>query len=292
MISMTGYGKSSIVKDEYEIEIEIKSVNAKFLDLKCYIPRDTNYLELPLRTLVTQYFKRGTIELRLRYIDHSNPRISINENKLKVLIGTMKQILKVCDADKMPIEYILREYDVLEYKSVLFESVEFNKDIITAAKKAIKNQQITARKEGLSIKKQILDSLTRLSKAIEDIDATIPQFRKELYEKMKSRILEVLPQATNVSLEQRLMQELALYLDRYDIQEEVNRLKEHIDSVQKHIEEKDENDMGKSLNFIYQEMHREANTLGSKYSNQLSFNNVLLIKEEIEKSREIIQNVM
>lgn len=292
MISMTGYGKSSIIKDEYEIEIEIKSVNAKFLDLKCYIPRDTNYLELPLRTLVTQYFKRGTIELRLRYIDHSNPRISINENKLKVLIGTMKQILKVCDADKMPIEYILREYDVLEYKSVLFESVEFNKDIITAAKKAIKNQQITARKEGLSIKKQILDSLTRLSKAIEDIDATIPQFRKELYEKMKSRILEVLPQATNVSLEQRLMQELALYLDRYDIQEEVNRLKEHIDSVQKHIEEKDENDMGKSLNFIYQEMHREANTLGSKYSNQLSFNNVLLIKEEIEKSREIIQNVM
>jgi uncharacterized protein (TIGR00255 family) len=289
---MTGYGKSSIIKDEYEIEIEIKSVNAKFLDLKCYIPRDTNYLELPLRTLVTQYFKRGTIELRLRYIDHSNPRISINENKLKVLIGTMKQILKVCDADKMPIEYILREYDVLEYKSVLFESVEFNKDIITAAKKAIKNQQITARKEGLSIKKQILDSLTRLSKAIEDIDATIPQFRKELYEKMKSRILEVLPQATNVSLEQRLMQELALYLDRYDIQEEVNRLKEHIDSVQKHIEEKDENDMGKSLNFIYQEMHREANTLGSKYSNQLSFNNVLLIKEEIEKSREIIQNVM
>jgi uncharacterized protein (TIGR00255 family) len=292
MISMTGYGKSSIIKDDYEIEIEIKSVNAKFLDLKCYIPRDTNYLELPLRTLVTQYFKRGTIELRLRYIDHSNPRISINENKLKVLIGAMQQILKVCDADKMPLEYILREYDVLDYKSVLFESVEFNKDIITAAKKAIKNQQITARKEGLSIKKQILESLMRLSKAIEEIDATIPQFRKELYEKMKSRILEVLPQATNVSLEQRLMQELALYLDRYDIQEEVNRLKEHIDSVHKHIEEKDENDMGKSLNFIYQEMHREANTLGSKYSNQLSFNNVLLIKEEIEKSREIIQNVM
>jgi uncharacterized protein (TIGR00255 family) len=292
MISMTGYGKSAIQRDEYEIEIEIKSVNAKFLDFKCYIPKETNYLELPLRTAVNLNFKRGTIELRLRYVDHTKPDVFVNENKLSVLNDALNRIRTACKTDAIPLDYILKEYDVIEYKSNLFNLVQFNKDVIAVAKKAIKNQQISAIKEGISINKNIVNSLLVINNAIEGIDSTIPEFRKQLFEKMKNRILEILPQASGVNIEQRLMQELAIYLDRYDIQEEINRLKEHIDSASKNLKVKAENDMGKTLNFIFQEMHREANTLGSKYSNQLSFNNVLLIKEEIEKCREIIQNVM
>jgi uncharacterized protein (TIGR00255 family) len=292
MISMTGYGKSTIKKDDYEIEIEIKSVNSKFLDLKCFVPKDTSYLELPIRTTIGQYYKRGSIEVRLRYIDHTKPEVKINENKLKVLNDAIRTIMNICKSDSIPLEYILKEYDVLEFKSRLFESVEFNKDVIDATKKAIRNQQITARKEGISIRKIILTSLKSIQSAVIYIDETIPEFRNDLFLKMQSRINDVLPQASSINLEQRLMQELAIYLDKYDIQEELNRLKEHIDTVQNHIQERDENDIGKTLNFIFQEMHREANTLGSKYSNKLSFNNVILIKEEIEKCREIIQNVM
>jgi uncharacterized protein (TIGR00255 family) len=292
MISMTGYGKAAIQTDDYEIEVEIKSVNAKYLDFKCYIPRETNYLELPLRTLINQHYKRGTIELRMRYIDQTKPAVSINENKLKVLNDSMRKIMAICETKDLPLEYLLKEYDVLEFKSNLFELVDFNKDVIAVAKKAIKNHQITAKKEGLSIRKHIMASLDKINTAVIEIDNTIPAFRKELFDKMKSRINDVLGQSSPVNIEQRLMQELAIYLDRYDIQEEVNRLKEHIDSVYEHLKENDENDLGKTMNFIFQEMHREANTLGSKYSNQFSFSNVLLIKEEIEKSREIIQNVM
>lgn len=292
MISMTGYGKSSTVKDDYEIEIEVKSVNAKFLDLKFHMSKDVNYLELPLRTTINQFYKRGTIELRLRYVDHTKPSVSINEDKLKILNEAIAKIMKVCKADKIPLEYILKEYDVIEFKSRLFENVSFNKDVILTLKKAILNQQKTAKKEGMSIKKHIIASIDKISKSVLQIDSTIPNFRKELFDKMKSRIEDILPQSTNINLEQRLMQELAIYLDRYDIQEEINRLKEHVDTLHKLIDLREEDEVGKTLNFVFQEMQREANTLGSKYSNQHSFDNILQIKEEIEKCREIIQNVM
>jgi len=289
---MTGYGKASLIKDDYEIEIEIKSVNAKFLDLKCYIPKDLNYLELPLRTAINQNYKRGTVEMRLRYNDRTKPEVRVNEDKLEILSKAMQSIVKQLNAEKMPIEYIMREYDILEFKSNLFEMVEFNKDVASVLKKAIQNQQKMSSKEGLSIKKHILSSIEKIFLAVSEIEGTILAFRKELFEKMKNRITEILPQSTNTNLEQRLMQELAIYLDRYDIQEEINRLKEHIDTMHKNITERDDNDMGKTLNFIFQEMQREANTLGSKYSNHHSFGNILVIKEEIEKCRELVQNVM
>lgn len=292
MISMTGYGKASVEKEFYEIEIELKSINAKFLDLKCYIPKDLSYLELPLRTALNQYYKRGTIELRVRYTDHTKPSATLNKEKLAVLNDVLQQIMKTCKAEKMPIEYILREYDVIELKSHLFEMVEFNQDVMAALKKAIANQQKMARKEGIGIKKVIFSSLETIISAVEEIEVTVPEFRNELYKKMYSRVQDVLGQSTKQNLEQRLMQELAIYLDKYDIQEELNRIKEHIDTMYKQINDKPENDLGKTLNFVFQEMQREANTLGSKYSNYHSFTNVLLIKEEIEKCREIIQNVM
>lgn len=292
MISMTGYGKANVTQKEYEIEIEIKSVNAKFLDLKTYIPKDVSYLELPIRTTVNQFYKRGTVEVRLRYLDNTKPIAYLNEERLKSVADVISRILPVVKADAMPIEYILKEYDIIELKSNLSNMVEFNKDVIVALKKAITNQQKMAKKEGIGIKKCILSSVGKISQAVTDVESTISIFRKELFEKMKGRINDVLTQSTHINLEQRLMQELAIYLDKYDIQEELNRLKEHIDTLHKQIEEKESNDLGKTLNFIFQEMQREANTLGSKYSNYHSFSNILLIKEEIEKCREIVQNVM
>jgi uncharacterized protein (TIGR00255 family) len=292
MISMTGYGKASLAKADYEIEIEVKSVNGKFMEFKCNIPKDVSFLEPQLRAEINKKYKRGTVDLKLRYVDQSKPVIKINEEKLNVFAEVIHQVMKACKTDTMPLEYVLREYDIIEYRNKIAENPLFAKDIMSTLSKAIKIQQKGAKKEGLSIKKHILVSIERISEAVNAIEATIPNFRKELFEKMKSRIVDLLPQSTNINLEQRLMQELAIYLDRYDIQEEINRLKEHVDTLHKTIEDRAANDIGKTLNFVFQEMQRESNTLGSKYSNQHSFSNILLIKEEIEKCREIIQNVM
>lgn len=292
MISMTGFGKAAISKDDYEIEIEIKSVNGKFMEFKSNIPKDVNYLEPLLRAKINKNYKRGTVELKLRYIDRSKPEICINEKKLMVYSDIMHKVMDACKTETMPLEYMLKEFDIIEYGNRLSDNSQFTKDIIDTLSKAIKIQQKSARKEGNSIKKHILKSISCISDAVIQIETTIPVFRKELFEKMKARIIDLLPQSTNINLEQRLMQELAIYLDRYDIQEEINRLKEHIDTLHKTLVDRAANDIGKTLNFIFQEMQRESNTLGSKYSNQHSFSNILLIKEEIEKCREIIQNVM
>ncbi len=292
MISMTGYGKASAIKDEYEIEIEIKSVNAKFLDLKCYIPKEVNYLDLPLRTTVNQHYKRGSIELRMHYVDRTKPQIRLNEEKLKNIKSVFTKIRSILKTDQLPMEYLLKEYDLIEFKSTLFDRNDFNLDIVAVLKKAIANQQKMAQKEGIGIKKMIVKSTDMIIESLLGIENTIPKFRQELFDKMKARIQEVLPLANKQNLEQRLMQELAVYLDKYDIQEEINRLKEHIDTLHKYISENEGNDLGKTLSFIFQEMQREANTLGSKYSNYHSFANILLIKEEVEKCREIVQNVM
>jgi uncharacterized protein (TIGR00255 family) len=260
--------------------------------LKCYIPKDVSYLELPIRTTINQFYKRGTVEIRLRYVDHTKPTISLNEEKLVAINSIMPRIMQLCKTEILPIEYILKEYDVIALKSELYEIIEFNTDVIATLKKAITNQQKMAKKEGIGISKVILASLDRIQSAVTHVESTIPAFRKELFTKMQARIYDILPQSARQNIEQRLMQELAIYLDKYDIQEELNRLKEHIDTIYAQIKEKEENDLGKTLNFILQEMQRESNTLGSKYSNYHSFNNILLIKEEIEKCREIIQNVM
>jgi uncharacterized protein (TIGR00255 family) len=289
---MTGFGKCNKQTNEYSIEIELKSTNSKYLDLKIYLSKDMSFLEPRLRLIITKYFKRGSIEVRIKYSDYTPPIVKVNESKFIPLYEIVSKLTNSLNNNTVPIEYILKEFDIIEYHSTLFESDNFVKDVEQTLKKTIKEQQRAAKKEGKSIKLQIIKTIDDISKALVDIDNTIPTYRKELYDKMKSRIESVILQATNLDIEQRLMQELAIYLDRYDIQEEISRLKEHIDTISKHLDERSENDLGKTLNFIFQEMQREANTLGSKYSNYLSFSSILLIKEEIEKCREVIQNVM
>jgi len=292
MISMTGYGKALLVKDEYEIEIELKSINAKFLDIKTYIPRDILFLEPQFRSILSKRIKRGTLECRMRFIDHTEPIIEINEIKLKYFNDIMHKVMHICKSDKVPLEFMLKEYELIEYQSSISENPQFVKDALSTLKQAIKSQQKMAAKEGISIKRHIHNSLRKIQLAAIEIENDIPRFKQELYDNMRNRILEVLPQSDNISLEQRLMQELAIYLDRYDVHEEIKRLLEHIDTAEKTIAKRAANDIGKTLSFVFQEMQREANTLGSKYSNPYSFTQVLCIKEEIERCREIIQNVM
>lgn len=292
MISMTGYGKATTKKKNFEIEVEIKSVNSKYLDLKVYCSKELSNMEPLFRKEISNYFQRGTIDLRVRVIDYLEPNISVNEAKLKSLKKATDAVSNIFNNGKIPLEFILKEYDIINYKSILYENQAFKDDLLKTVKKAIIEQRKMAEIEGKGIKTIFIASIKEIRKALQEIDSTIPKYRTQLYERMKSRVLDVLPQSSSQAIEQRLMQELAIYLDRYDINEEITRLSEHIDTLFKKLKSYDGSDIGKTLNFILQEMQREANTLGSKYSNKHSFKYILFIKEEIEKCREIIQNVM
>lgn len=292
MISMTGYGKSKLSETYFDIETEIKTVNAKFLDLKLYLPKELNPLEAEIRSLLTRFYPRGTVEVRFKYNDHSEPEIILNEIALKKLLATFDQYQDLKLSERIPLEFLIKEYGLIEYKSSLFEREDFADSVIKSLKVAIKAQRKMASKEGRQIKKHFTDAIAKIEVSLQNIEQTIDVYKEKLFTDMKLRLSAILKEVEATSLEQRISQELAFYFDKYDIHEELQRLRTHISKFKEIAHNSLKNDTGKTLGFVFQEMQREANTLGSKFSNPLSFDDVIIIKEEVEKCREMILNVI
>jgi len=154
---------------------------------------------------------------------------------------------------------------------------------------AITAHQKMALTEGDSMKEYCFNSLSTMSSALNKIETEFPKYKKEIYSRLKDNIEELLGAFTKEEDHKKLLLETAIYVEKADITEEIVRLNNHIDKFSALLEEKTE--LGKKLNFILQEMHREINTIGSKFNSTKVFDDIILIKEEIEKCREIIQNV-
>jgi len=241
---------------------------------------------------VSQHLLRGTVDLRINYIDHREPPMQLDKvrlTKYKELINQAQSLLET--DDPIPLQYVLAEPGViqtpnnLETDSALIEALESTLD------QAIKSFLTGAIKEGEEIKKEFYKSATKIKVALIEIQELIEPFKQELYEKLKQRLEELLSKESREGLEQRLVVETAIYVDKYDIQEELTRLYSHLDMLIQLLDDTDGQEVGKKLNFILQEMQREANTLGSKFSTTQSFKYILIIKEEVEKCREISLNV-
>lgn len=290
MKSMTGFGKSRITKDNIEVYVEIKSVNGRFFDLKTYLPRELSFFEYEIKKMVVSKLKRGTIELRLYIDDQREPNIAVNELKLRKHYEAIKKALNILSLTQdIPLDILFREPGIFEIENK-FDEDSLLLDIVTKViKNALDEIDKSTSEEGLNIKNVLIDSINAISNAIEVVKQQIQPYKEELFESMKKRIESITKDFKIDTLEQRLVQELALYIDKYDVNEEITRLESHIKLFLETIEHGDE--IGKNLNFILQEMQREANTLGSKFSNSNTFQSILIIKEEIEKCREIAQNV-
>jgi len=143
--------------------------------------------------------------------------------------------------------------------------------------------------EGDSMKEYCLNSLSTMSSALNRIEEEFPIYKKEIFTKLKENIENLLGTFIKEEDHKKLLLETAIYVEKADVTEELIRLKNHIDKFSVLLEEKTE--LGKKLNFILQEMHREINTIGSKFNSTKVFDDIIFIKEEIEKCREIIQNV-
>lgn len=292
MKSMTGYGKAKLSNQDLDIEIEIKSVNGRYLDLKINAPRELNFYENQVRTKIAQRLFRGTIDLRINYVDHREPPMQLDKVRLakyKELIQEAQQSLGTQDA--IPLQYILAEPGVvqtlnnLDTDSILIDALEYTLD------EAIKSLLSVTKREGEEIKKEFYKSAAKIREALTEVQQLIEPYKQELFEKLKQRLEELLSKESREDLEQRLVLETAIYVDKYDIQEELTRLNSHLDTLTQLLDDSEGQEVGKKLNFILQEMQREANTLGSKFSTTQSFKHILTIKEEIEKCREISLNV-
>ena len=290
MKSMTGYGKAKIHKNDMDCEIEIKSINGRFLDMRIYLPREISFFEYPIRQHIGKVLSRGTVEIRVTFADRREPALKLNEVKLVKYYELVKQAQALLDIDKdISLEYLLKEPGIIESINNLDEDEQLAELLNQTLDKAIEALELSLRAEASNIKETLKHSSDLMLETLDNIEKEIQPFKEELYSILKHRVTELLSNFNAEMLEQRLVQELAIYIDKYDIQEEISRLKCHINTLLTTLEK--EEDTGKTLNFILQEMQREANTLGSKFSTARTFTYVLTLKEEIEKCREIVQNV-
>lgn len=291
MRSMTGYGHFFSKDERYEIEVEIKSVNGRYFDLNIQTDNSISHLEGFIRDQVSKYIKRGRIYAKVYVTDKQEQNLELHEEYLKKLYGIHREaeeILKI--AEKINVQELLRFDGVLKRKINKINDNQFLKLLETAFSQCLKSYSEMTLKEGCRMKEWIGASIDRTRDALLSIEDSVPGFREEIKEKLLSAVNEVMEKRSDEYIEKRILAEVSFYVDKADVTEEITRIQDHITKIKNTIEN-DSEDPGRKLNFIFQEIHREIQTIGSKFNSVKVFPHVLLIKEEIEKCREIVQNV-
>ena len=287
--SMTGFSRSEMKNGEMECVIETRSVNNRFLDISVRLPRKLMEIELKIKKKVKEKFSRGSMEINISFnnekkeanltadLEMANVYKKILE-ELRTSLG-MKQEIDLKDLLKFReiIKYELPEENVDE----LWEMIEKNLDI--ALKKLQENRLL----EGTVLLEDILSRIKSILEKVEYIKGQQPMIL-EIYKKKLSERLSKLLEGQKTD-EDRLLQEAAILADRSDISEEIVRLESHLKQFV--ILTKDHEAIGRQLEFLNQEMLREANTITSKASDYKVSQSVVKIKAELEKIREQIQNI-
>ncbi|HNX00934.1 MAG TPA: DUF1732 domain-containing protein, partial [Candidatus Cloacimonadota bacterium] len=263
MKSMTGYGKSNLTFEDIDLDIEIKSVNSRFFDLKLYLPRELSFLEIELRNIIRQTIKRAYIEARISIRDRRIPKIEIDENKLLTYWNLFQKVREVVGSNQnISLEKVLDEPGVVTTDNTNLDTDEFRKIFMTCLASALDQQEKMAQSEGLSMKNALVESLQKIKISSSNVYNAFENYKSTLFEKYKARILELLNDHITEENEKRLLMETAIYIDKADIHEELTRLDDHILKFQELLDKGSDDELGKTMNFIVQEMHREGNTLG------------------------------
>lgn len=287
--SMTGYGKQSMEQNLREYQIEIKSVNHRYLDITVKMPKVLSYLEDVVKKIISSKIKRGKIDVFINFTNNSaeGKEVKINAEIAKMYIKGLKKL-----ADEENILSNIEVTEISKYPDVLtvqnnVDDELIKKELTQVATEAIDSLIQMRIAEGKKIYEDINDRLDKIKEIVEKISSLSTGLIEEYVVKLEGRIKELL---NNQELdESRLAQEVVIYADKCSIQEEVTRLRSHISQMKELL--KNDGAVGKKLDFLIQEMNRETNTIGSKSNNLKITNAVIEIKTELEDIREQIQNI-
>ena len=288
--SMTGFGRCEVQKDSRKFTVELKSVNHRYLDVNIRMPKKLNFFETAIRTLLKSYANRGKVDIFITYEDLSQTQVSVKYNA--ALAAEYMKYLKQME-EEFGLENDVRVSTLSRYPEVftMEEQSEDEEELWNGLKEALEGaftQFVETRKtEGENLKKDITSKLDLLSEQIGFIEERSPQIVAEYREKLEDKMKELL--ADTQIEESRIASEVILFADKICTDEEVLRLKSHISHMRNTLEEKDE--IGRKLDFIAQEMNREANTILSKANDIEVSDRAISLKTEIEKIREQIQNI-
>ncbi|MGB9663307.1 MAG: YicC/YloC family endoribonuclease [Ignavibacteria bacterium] len=289
IISMTGYGNAEFERDGISYSAEIRSFNSKFLEISIKLPRVHSQRENEIRELVRKYINRGKIIIsaNLERTGGANLPIDIDEESIKYLNQLFKKIKKVTKSkEKIKLEHFLKFSEIFQHKDEEISEIEFQ-NLYECVELAIQKLMEMKTQEGKELEKDLLSRINLIEKNVFEIERIWSDRADIEFQRLKERAQKLL-EDKEVNQE-RLELELALLLDKMDITEECVRLKSHIKFFKESID-KDE-PSGRRLSFLAQELLREANTISSKSNSAEISQFVVLMKEEIEKIKEQIQNI-
>ena len=288
--SMTGYGRAVGTADGMTVTVEIKSVNHRFFEFSARVSRGYSFLEEKLKAFVQQQVSRGKVDcfVQIENEETQDGVVSINESLAAGYYAAIRQLcetyhLKSSDS----VELLASHADIFNVKKPPADEEKIWLAVQGVAQESLDSFIAMRCKEGEKLKTDVLSRAQAILADVSFIEARSPETVAEYNEKLKARLKELLG---DVSVdEQRLLTEAAIFADKIAVAEETVRLRSHIDQLHAFFEAKEP--IGRKLDFLVQEINREANTIGSKASDIDIAKKVINIKSEVEKIREQIQNI-
>ncbi len=291
MRSMTGYGHFFSKNDRYEVEVEVKSVNGRYFDVNIQADNSISHLEKSISDIISQYIKRGRVSAKIFVTDKQEQNLELDEEYLKHLYSLHREAEEVLNtAEKISVQDFLKFDGVLKRRINKINDDDFMQTLEATLKQCLTTYNDMTMKEGRQMEIWISESIDRIGEALHLIEAEIPAYREKIKKKLLIAVKDILEQKSDDYVEKRILTEVSFYVDKADVTEELTRIKDHISKVKETIVSHVK-DPGRKLNFIFQEIHREIQTTGSKFNSVAVFPYILQIKEEVEKCRELVQNV-
>ena len=288
---MTGFGRGQVSDENFDVSVEIKTVNNRFLDLNLRLSPELQTLEADLKRAISARLSRGRIDVLLQYERTEELVYELNRPLITGYLAAMKQMQDEFSLSGEPdLNVIARLPNALQPKKE-----ELNPNFAAAIKNALETALDELEKmreaEGETLKAELYFRLSEIEKHLPNIESESDKVAEEFRVRLTKKLNDFLAKSgSQIEIDQaRLAQEVAYLADRSDISEEIMRLKSHIEHFRAIAE--DEQNVGKQLDFLTQELNREANTIASKTNNLIVKAAALSIKSEIEKIREQIQNV-
>ena len=288
--SMTGFGRCEMATDEYKISVEMKAVNHRYLDLSIKMPKKSNYFEAAIRAQLKKYIQRGKVDVFISYEDYTDEKMSLKYNRS--LAGEyMDYFRQMADELGIPndatVMRLARCPEVFTMEQAPEDEEHMWQILEKAIGEAAEKFVETRTREGENLKQDLLGKLDYMVTLVDQIEERSPKIVEEYRAKLEDKVKELL-EGSSVD-EGRIAAEVVIFADKICTDEETVRLRSHIEATRKELTAG--GSVGRKLDFIAQEMNREANTILSKANDLEVSDCAIALKTEIEKVREQIQNI-
>mgnify|MGYP001310904866 CR=1 FL=1 len=287
---MTGYGRATQTVNGREITVELRSVNNRYLDCSVKLPRLYGFAEDPIKTQLKKSISRGKVDVfvTVNLAAEQDEKISLNRPVLEGYLEALRTMAKDYGLrDDISVTSLAKLPDVFDVQKEQTDEQQLTQDILSVADEAVRKFDDMRTVEGSALERDVRSRSASILSLVELVEARSPETVKEYRARLTAKMEEVLAGASVD--ETRILQEAAIYADKIAVDEETVRLRSHLSQLNSMLTSGGA--IGRKLDFLMQELNREANTIGSKCNDLQQTNTVVEIKAELEKIREQIQNI-